>query len=169
MNKLKYSEYKKNIKSGDLLVWNKGEESFKSKLVLFIIRLFTLSEYSHVGIAWKVSDRLFIIEATIPRVRIVPLSNQDGFYHIPMKIKWKKAYTDYLLSRVGERYSLREAILGYLGKTTPDDRHWQCAELANTFYKNVGTDFGDANTPSKLVKAILEQTEAELHYVSISK
>ena len=70
----KYSEYRDQIKSGDLLAWShRGFRSWHDFKVQ-AVRLFTQSEYSHVGIAWVVGGRVFVIEAVEPRVRIFPLS-----------------------------------------------------------------------------------------------
>lgn len=151
-----YYLYRRKIRSGDLLVWDKGSGGVFTGLILFFIKLFTLSEYVHVGVAWKTAGRLFVIEASLLGVRITPLSKKKSFYHVPMNLTWTKAHDCFLLDKIGHSYSIKDAIKGYFGTITPgEDDRWQCAELATVFYKHVGLDFGKSYTPAKLVKSVL--------------
>ena len=166
MVKNDYYSYRRKIKSGDLLVWNKGAGNLLDTVSLFLIKLFTLSEYVHVGIAWRVAGRLFVIEATMGGVRITPLSKRAEFFHLPMGIKWLKSYDSFLLDKVGNSYSIMSVIKGYLGLyVNTKDAKWQCVELANSFYKYTGIDFNDIFTPAKLVTAILKDG-GNIFYVS---
>ena len=102
---MEYKDYRKNIKSGDLLAWtHRGWKSFYD-IQIQAIRFFTQSEYSHVGIAWWSADRLFIIEALPPRVRIFPLSLAGDFYHIDINEPFEKEVEEFALNQVGEEYS----------------------------------------------------------------
>lgn len=161
-----YSSYRSQIKTGDLLAWSthraKGLHLFTNKL----IRLFTMSEYCHVGIAWVIGDRIFIIEAVQPVVRIYPLSNEIPFYHIGMNLSVTDDSINYLLSRVGESYSVWQAIRAYFGKPKAD-KQWQCAELVNSFYKRLGISLRNSWTPSTLIDAILSLNEKrQLTFIS---
>ncbi len=159
-----YKDYRKNIKSGDLLAWTSNGFSYMSILGQ-IVRIFTRSEYSHVAVAWWSGNRLFMIEAIPPQVRIYPLGERLPFFHIPMNIDWKEGYADYLLERVGEPYSMYEAVKAFLSK--PDNNStWECAELCNRFYKNIGIDFGNSNVPSTLVMSALNRNNSSLVYVN---
>jgi hypothetical protein len=164
-----YENYRSKIKSGDLLVWGTPpSSSIYSKLTHTFIRLFTLSEYSHVGIAWVVGERLFVIEATFPRVQIFPLSKYDEFYHIPIDFEWREEYLVYLLELVGCKYSLSDCVRGYLGEPTEDQSRWQCAELAHYFYTKTNIlKLGNCFTPSTLVREILSSDKATtIKYIS---
>lgn len=149
-----YLLYRSQIKTGDLLVWSthraKGLHLFVNKL----IRLFTLSEYCHVGVAWVVGERVFIVEAVQPCVRIYPLSNEIPFYHVQMDLHVNDDAINYLLSRVGEPYSIWQAIRAYFGKPKAD-KQWQCAELVTSFYKRLGVNLKNTWTPSALVDGVL--------------
>lgn len=159
----KYSDYRSKIKSGDLLAWTSTGFSYMDILGQ-IVRVFTRSEYSHVAIAWWSGNRLFMIEAIPPEVRIYPLGERVPFYHLGMNIDWKDSCDDYLLERIGQPYSIYEAVKAFLSK--PDNNHtWECAELCNRFYKNVGIDFGNSNVPSTLVQSALEYSKNSLVYV----
>ena len=159
-----FQDLRNNIQSGDLLIWSSKEKTI-GNLILILIRLFTLSEYSHVGIAWRVGEHLFVIEASMPEVRIVPLYKRRNFYHLPMNLTWSSEHSNRLLNYVGCRYSIVEAVRGYLGQTNPRDDRWQCAELAVDFYKHAGIDFGLAFTPAKLVEAVILQRSPKISFI----
>ena len=158
-----YENYRNKIKSGDLIAWTSTGFSYLS-IMGQIVRMFTRSEYSHVAVAWWSGDRLFIIEAIPPQVRIYPLSERGPFYHIPMNIDWKDEMASYLLSRVGQPYSIFEAIKAYF--TKPDNNNtWECAELCNRFYTSIGLDMGNNYIPSTLVQDALSRENASLNYI----
>ena len=164
-----YLDYRNNIQSGDLLVWDKGTKTTISHLTLEAVRLFTRSEYAHTAIAWHVAGRLFIIEATMPEIRIMPLSGKEDFYHIPMHINWQRDYENWLLDKVGLEYSISDGVRAYLGNTTEDDNTWQCAELCNKFYRFIGINLGNSYTPAKLVRKVLEEMLTTITYVNSIK
>jgi len=151
-----YSQYRNTIKSGDLLVWSDNGQSFFSELFLSMVRIFTASDFAHVGIAVKINNRLFVLEATLPKVQLIPVSNYDHFYHISMGVDWNVDHEDFLYSKIGIKYSLFDAIRAYLGIVKLNNDKWQCAELATEFYKTAGFNFTDTYTPTKLVNFILE-------------
>lgn len=155
---MSYEIFRPNIKSGDLLAWSTHRSKGFKRFVNVLIRIFTMSEFSHVGIAWVVGERVFIIEAVNPAVRIYPLSNKVPFYHIGMEIDVKDEHINYLLSRVGEPYSINQAIQAYFGKLK-EDKSWQCAELCTSFYKRSGIPLKNSLTPSTLIDAILSFDE----------
>jgi hypothetical protein len=155
MNKVNYKDYRKTIRSGDLLVWTKRSNTVISKMVVFIIRLFTMSEYSHVGVAWHIGERLYVLEAIHPKVAATLLSTYNEFYHVPMNLEWKSEYDLYLLDKVGSNYSVIDAIRGYFGLVNKKNNQWQCAELVTSFYKYAGLHIGNPYTPSDLVVNIL--------------
>lgn len=153
------------IKSGDLLIWKKSKFSKTSNFYLNIIRFFTRSEYAHVAIAWRLDGRLFAVEATQPLLRVSPIKMLDEFYHVPMNVKWDSRSEAWLVDKVGLKYSLLDAVRAYLGITVEDDSRYQCAELANEFYKEHGIDLGNAYTPSLVVSNALEKTHTALNYI----
>ena len=124
---LRYQDIRESIQTGDVLVWKKDRLSFMSNLFLKVIRFFTMSEFAHVAVAWRVGSRLFAIEATQPFVRIFPISGYDEFYHIPLNLKdIKEDNINFLLSQVGRTYSLKGAIRAYLDLPLDyTDNAWQ--------------------------------------------
>lgn len=154
-----YKTYRPSIQSGDLLAWTTSKPS-KAKtgwtvwMATKIIRIFTASEYCHVGIAWVVGDRVFVVEAVNPMVRVFPLSNELPCFHLPMKVTWSDELLSFLLERVGEKYSILEALRAYFSR--PQQKgEWECGELVNRFYKKANIDLGEAWTPSEVVMAAL--------------
>ena len=156
MDKALYCSIRENIKSGDLLIWGENKLSPVSNAILHLIRILTLSDYAHVGIAWRMGGRLFVIEATIPEIRISAVSNLEEFYFVNMNVDFNEPLENWLLSKIGLKYSFKDALRACFGKTCVDDDEWQCAELANHFYKLSGKDFGAAYTPGQLVYAAAE-------------
>lgn len=150
-----YESIRKTIRSGDLLAWSIRNVSSLDDIGSYIIRLFTKSEYNHVGMAWCMGDRIFVFEATKPHVRIIPLSLLSDFYWLPMNIKWSQALEQQMLSKIGQPYSVLEAISLYLG-LPGQQRVWQCVKLVNAIYKEAGLNFNDPATPSDLVQRALE-------------
>lgn len=161
-----YKRYRNRIQNGDLLVWSNASGSLITRILLTIVRFFTMSEYSHVGIAyWDKNDRLYVYEASIPYVHFDYLSEKNSFYWVPMNIKWKDEYLKYMKKHLGKDYSIIDAIRGYLGKTDISNDKWQCAELCHDFYYSVGIDLGNNYTPSKLLKRVLSQLNTSVYYL----
>lgn len=156
MKQVSYIDQRENIQSGDLLVWSTDGSSLISKTLLNIIRFLTSSEYAHVGIAIRIFGRLFVLEATLPVIRLALVSDKEEFYHIPMNVSWSEDCISYLFSKLGLKYSIMDDIRAYFGIVAEADDKYQCAELAVEFYKLFLMDYGNVFTPSKLVKRILE-------------
>lgn len=146
----KYSEVRSTIKSGDLLAWShRGWKSFHD-IKIQLVRMFTQSEYSHVGVAWVVGERVFVIEAVEPCARIYPLSKLGDFYHIPLKAPWKADTEEKALSYIGSEYKQLQAIKAFfrpLGKGNVSE----CAALVLTILDHDGIDLGNFATPDAVV------------------
>ena len=160
-----YADYRQNIRSGDLLVWSKNQQSFISNCFLDVIKFATQSEFAHVGIAVRLFGRLFVVEATIPEVRLAPVSKHEEFYHVPMHVHWNFNYNTILLNYLGLKYSIMDCFRAYFGKVAKHDDRYQCAELAHDAYKQMGIDLGEVYTPSELVDAALIQRDTVIQYV----
>ena len=136
----------KDIKSGDLIAWtsNKG---FYNKL----IRLVTLSEYTHVGIAVIENGKLYVVEATRPVVRKVELVGRAPFHHIPMGVVVDTVLSKVLDDFIGKEYSIVQAALSVFNIYINDDK-WYCTEQCYEFYKRAGIEFDKRLTPTKFVR-----------------
>jgi hypothetical protein len=155
-----YNQARAQIKSGDVLAWtHKGWRSFYDFQVQ-MIRVFTRSEYCHIGVAWVVGSRVFVIEAAVPQVRIYPLSKVLPFYWIPTNDYWTPEVEEYALSLVGSQYSKMEAIRGFLGTVITGQNHlWQCAELTDSILVkgNVLRQEEAVVTPAGIVEELMKQ------------
>lgn len=129
--------------------------------------MFTRSEYSHVGMAWVVYDRVFVLEAVMPLVRPFPLSKllEDGVFWLPMSAPWKNETEEYAISHIGDLYSQLEAMESPFDEP-PDNTLWQCAEYVARTMRHDGIDLGPIFTPSALVRKAL-QIGATLTYIEL--
>lgn len=160
---MKYEQARPMIRSGDVLAWShRGIHSWHD-LKIWFVRMFTRSEYSHVGTAWVVGNRVFVIEAVMPKVRIYPLSKLGDFYWLQMGAYWRKATETLALSFVGDDYSQLQAMVSPF-ITPPDDRRWECAELVATVARQDSIDLGAVYTPSEVVLAA-QKRGAPMTYV----
>jgi hypothetical protein len=124
---VKYADARSKIKSGDVLAWSHLGWGSWYAIQIQLVRIFTRSEYSHVGIAWCVGERVFVLEAVTAGVRIFPLSKSLPFFLLP----WRRLTDDQLvfaLDKIAQRYSKIEAIKAFFGVNDKTDLEWQCAE-----------------------------------------
>ena len=147
----KYSEYRSNIKSGDLLVWSHTSWKTLHDIKIQLVRFFTQSEYAHCGVAWVVGSRVFVLEAREPCVRIFPLSKLGNFYHLPLKAPWSTSTEEKALSYIGAEYKQLHAIKAFFKPLDKGDVS-ECAALALAILENDGIYLGDRSTPDALVK-----------------
>lgn len=149
---MRYQDARNKIKSGDLLAWShRGWRSWYD-IQIQLVRFFTQSEYSHVGVAWVTGGRVFVIEAVTPKVRIYPLSKLGEFYWTPGFLDWTPELEERALGYVGTEYSKMEALAAFFGRTV-DAMKMQCAKLVATL---VGINSSNM-TPSQVVDMALEQ------------
>lgn len=147
----KYEKYRANIKSGDILAFShegwKTWKDFKTQMV----RVFTRSTYSHVGIAVELSGRLFILENVVPYARLYPLSMAGNFYHLPMKdVDWTPEFEEKAFKRIGTPYSQLQAIKAFfvnLGR----GNYAECAALVWNIMYDANVYLGDRQTPDSIV------------------
>ena len=120
--------------------------------------MFTRSEYCHVGIAWCVAGRVFVLEAVGSGVRIFPLSLALPFFLFRLYAPLTRDAEKWALAQVGKPYSKWQAILAGLGLLKAgDDSVWQCAEYAQEVLKRTGVDLPGDPTPSNIVRQAQER------------
>jgi hypothetical protein len=157
---MNYEQFRGQINSGDVLVWTHRGWGSWYDIQLQLIKMATRSEYCHVGVAWVVGGRVFIVEAVVPKVRIYPLSKEVPFYHIPCGDDyWNDSVEEYALSKIGEEYSKLEAIKGGINTLrTGENDFWQCSELVNSILVkgNIFKDGDVISTPSAVVYKLQE-------------
>lgn len=165
-----YSQKRNDIKTGDLLVWKTTRINSFFDFILFLYQKIFKAEYTHVAIAVKEGNRLFIIEATPPVVRLYPISMCDDFYLFPVDTETKSSHTDILLRKIGLKYSIWDLIRGIL-KLGNNEKEEYCSEIASRFYNEIGyiDDIDAGLTPDSLIKAIRKVHKTEPIFVKVDR
>ena len=156
---MKYSDARPSIKSGDVLAWSHRGWKTWYDIKLQVVRMWTRSEYCHVGIAWVVGSRVFVLEAVSTGVQIVPLSGLLPCYWISLKAFpfTEEVLTD-ALWHVKSPYSYWQALLAGLHlKERIMDTKWQCAEYVQYILGNAGYEFLSEETPAATVRELNEK------------
>lgn len=157
------------IQSGDLLAWSRDPYSTMSNITLQTIRFLTRSEFGHVGIAWRchdgLEDELFVIEATMPRIRVSRVTTDRPFMCVPMNLNWNDNNKRFLVSKLGFPYGMLDAVRAFLGVRVENDMKWQCAELAHAFFEASGVVLKPEFTPGKLVKNAKQYAQTDVYRV----
>lgn len=153
-----YAQARNRIRSGDLLAWSGRGWSSWADWQIQAIRIFGRTEYSHVGVAWVIAGRVFVIEAVGAGVRIYPLSRAAPFYWLPLGAAWTQGVETLALERVGDRYSKWDAVRAFFGALPiGSDSRWECAELTLVILRAAGVDLGARAVPSDLVEQALRR------------
>jgi len=159
-----YQEVRDRIQSGDLIGQSHRGWGSWYDIQIQLVRAFTQSEFSHVGCAWVVGGRVFILEAVGSGVRIFPLSQAGDFYLIPFGGRWTTEAEQFALAQIGEPYSKWQAIKAFFGWVKPGDTgRWMCAKYVNETLRRCDHEFGEAFTPSQLVEAALDSGATLIH------
>jgi len=147
----------KNVREGDLIAFTSN--SFLGNMV----RLFTKSEYSHVGVVMFRDNIPYLVEAVRPVVRMTPLSHREPYYHIPMGIdKVSDEARKLLYSRIGEKYSIIQAVLAKFNIFI-NDNSWYCTEVTHEFYLTQGFDIPKLLLPTDFVREVLKIVSASYY------
>lgn len=151
---MKYVDARENIRSGDLLAFSHGDWKTWDGIKVNLVRLFTLSTYSHVAIAWVVGGRVFALEAVRPKLRIFPLSKLGEFYHIKLNATWLQTTEEYALSKIGVDYSQLSAIRAFF-VPLENENVQECAAYVLEVMEKDGVFLGYMARPDSVVKAAL--------------
>ena len=166
-----YSKMRNEIKTGDLIAYDTEEIDSFFGFVLYLYQKILKAKYTHVGIAVRMGGRVFIVEATPPEVRLVPLAMCGDFYHIKTNMSVsEQGMTSNLFSHLGKKYSLFDLLKSKIGFAN-DNSDLYCSELAGDFYNTFGyiTDRKAGATPDSIVEAVLERSGSSPIKVVIDK
>lgn len=173
---LLYSEFRKELKTGDLLAWDTTEIVTFFDFVLFLYQKILKAKYSHVGIVLRFGERVFVMEAVPPFVRVFPLSMLSNFSVIKTNLNSSnnpevdRLYCNALLKHSGKRYSLTDLIKGMFDMK-PDDSSLYCSELALDFYRDIEytTNEEAGITPDTIVEEIIKISGNQPVFVTIDR
>lgn len=145
-----YQEARKLIRTGDQAFYTHTGIGGK------IISFFTKSRLTHVGTFFRFNDRLFIVEAVVPRVRMVLGSYDPNFTWVALGLNPPKEIEDTFFKVLeGGKYSWGECITGYLGFNKDNDR-WQCSELSKYWCRLNSMNLRPGATPAAFYNELIE-------------
>ena len=151
-----YSTGREFIRSGDLIAQSHGDWTTWRGIKVNLVRIFTRSTYSHVGIAWVIGGRVFILEAVKPKLRIYPMSKIGDFYLLPLQAPWGEAAENVALKNIGVDYSEIVAMQAFFGPLQAGEIR-QCAAYALAVLRADGIDLGSRATPDAVVLAAMQR------------
>lgn len=154
-----YENFRQNIKSGDLLAFTHTTWGTWYDFKVQVVRIWTKSAYTHVGVAWVTENRIYVFESVVGGIRPSPLSRAGDFWHLNSEAaggEWCQKAETFMLDHIGDRYSEWQAFLASINKLdVGSDRFWQCAEFSIMALKEMGVDLkGVLATPAALVDAM---------------
>lgn len=155
-----YSKMRSEITTGDLIAYDTEEIDSFFGFVLYLYQKILKARYTHVGVAVCMGGRVFLLEATPPSVRLIPLTMCGNFYHIKTDIQVPESkMMNVLFTLIGKSYSIFDLIKSKFGIAN-DDSDLYCSELAGDFYNTFGyiTDRKAGNTPDSIVEAVLKRS-----------
>ena len=158
---MKYAEARDQIQSGDVIAQTHRSWDTLSDLQAQAVRLATMSDYSHIGVAWAISGRVFVLEAVGAGVRIFPLSRAGDFFLIQRGV-WSEQSEAIAMLHVGAEYSKLDAVKSFFGLSDNTDDKWFCSEYVCTV---LGIHL-DKPTPAELVRYLLETEGLTLRSVT---
>jgi hypothetical protein len=155
---MQYNEIRSEIKTGDIVLLS--GDTFLANVVEYA----SPSKWSHLGVAWVTSGRVFLIDAVFNKgIRIVPLSHFKHFDLIQLHIDPTDESIEFMMSHIGESYDIREAILGWLSLPFINETGWQCVEFVDEFLKlnNIDPNY-EQKTPQKTADFLLKTIKTNL-------
>lgn len=158
---MKYQDVRPLVESGDVLFWSHKPVRSWYDFQIWLVRAFTRSEWSHVGLAWAVGGRLFVLEAVSSGVRIFPLSRAGDFTWVK-RGGFTTGMEVFALAHVGEPYSRWDAIRSLFGASNNKDSQWFCSELVCSVLKLPIED----QTPAEVMRYLTEFEDLRPVFVS---
>lgn len=153
---MEYKDIRSEIKSGDLIAFSHGSWTSFSGFLTNIVRIFTRSTYSHVGVAWVIDNRVFVFEAVKPLTRLYPLSLMGDFYWIPTKANWNGKAETFAIENMGVEYSNMACIEAFAKELDKDDVR-ECAAYAKAILGRAGVYVGRLARPDTVIQELQNQ------------
>lgn len=130
---MKYSEFRANIKTGDLLAFSNTTWSSWHDFQVHVVRMATESEFSHVGIAYVVNDRVFVLEAVSQGVVQTPISEYKTFFHASNPELLSQVALDFAFAKMGTPYESKILMVlnQIINLRLNRNSRLQCSEYVN--------------------------------------
>lgn len=163
---MNYKDIRSQIKTGDVIAWGPKNSNTLSGLAGHIVRIGTRSEYSHIGIAFVIGERVLVLESMRAGVRLFPLSLDIPFYWIPVYKYWNDGLTEAAFSKFGQKYSIWDGVKSIFQKITPGaDNRWECAEFVQWLLQLGKHDISVKNLPTDIIKWLQENKSSPVYFV----
>jgi hypothetical protein len=159
---MKYSEIRSQLKSGDLAFY-----SSHKTLGDLIIKAWTKSDYSHVGVIWVLAGRVFLLEASATGgVRMVPISKRLPDVVVQMGLKWSPEAEHIAMEHMMDPYSYLDAIRAGLAMGYVSSKGWICTEYAAKIVNACGYRFPDsAQVPQQQLEILSKDSSKRFIHI----
>lgn len=147
MDQHKYVDIRDKIKSGDVVAWH-GRFTNRKLLALF------KQDIGHTGIAWVISNRVFVIHALTKGIVINPLSRLTPFCWLETGVEWTEETQAFALSELGRSYSYSDVLRSIVGMRALNGNGWMCGEFTRAILQHANMPVTQ-DMPSRLVNEVL--------------
>lgn len=162
-----YDQIRPLIKTGDLLAWSHSGWGSWHAIQVSLVRMFTQSEFSHVGLAFVVYDRIFVLEAVSSGVRIYPLSRALPFYLVSNPKELSTPALEWAFQYIGNEYESkwRMVLATFIDIDLKNNHRFQCSEYVNGILTMNDQEITVIDTPSAIVEAAMQHW-GSLQYIT---
>lgn len=144
-----------DLRTGDVLAWKHDHRSKLSNLFIEAIRFVTGGNYGHVALVVVIFGIPFVIEASLPLVRISLVRPEEEVFYIPLPKRPDQTVLSFFLDLVGLDYGIMDALRAAFGKVSKRDDKWQCAEMLIEYFKQMEYDLPVCeDTPDAVVQML---------------
>jgi hypothetical protein len=146
---MKYSDYKKHISSGDIILWSGTKPHSR------LIRWLTKSKWSHVGIALWWGNRLMVLDSfAFKGTRARPLSHDlKNAYWVPSGSAWNGEAQAFALDELDRKYSFQNLWKTWLGLNLVQSEY-HCAQYAAAVLAKAGVNIPMPPTPESIARQL---------------
>lgn len=156
---MKYSDARQIIKTGDLLAFTHTAWGSWHDFQIHMVRKATESEFAHVGIAYVIYDRVFILESVGSGVRLFPLSRSLPFYFVSNPSSLSGEALEWAFLHLGEPYEskVKMVLAELFNIDLKKNKRLQCSEYVNGILAANNQFLTNTDTPSAIVNAAMAQ------------
>ena len=146
---MRYRSDRGQIKSGDIILWS------GTGIAARIVRWFTKSKWSHVGIAVWWGPRLMVLDSfPFKGTRARPLSHDlKNAYLLPSGAQWHGEALAFALDELDKKYSFQNLWKTWLGLDLVK-REYQCAQYVAMVLRFAGIKLTMPATPESIAREL---------------
>lgn len=158
-----YLDVRSKLKTGDIVLYS-SHNGIGDRL----IKWWSKSPYSHVGMVYRLGKRIFLLEAAaMGGVRLVPMSLRIPDLAVSMKAEWNEAASDASFENMMKPYSFIDAIRAGFGLRYKY-KGYICTEYVALIAKAYGYHFlEDAQLPSDFFRILVEIDQLPHTFISV--